>query len=206
MNELNPIIIKLLESRGICGEAQIEEFLSDKPQCTYDPFLLHNMEAGVDLLLRHIEKGSRICIYGDYDADGMTSIAVLMTAFSYLSDNLFYYIPSRFEEGYGLNMQAVKAVYEKGAALIVTVDCGSVSYDEIEFAKELGMDVIVTDHHSITDNKADCILINPKQADCLYPFKHLAGVGVAFKFVQALCRKNILPRSVMTEVIEFGLL
>ncbi len=109
-----------------------------------------------------------------------------------LNADLSYYIPSRFEEGYGLNQEAIAKIKDRGTHLIITIDCGSVSYDEVEYAKELGMDVIVTDHHNLNDKPASCLLINPKQEDCPYPEKGLSGCGVAFKLAQALQRK--LPK------------
>lgn len=202
MRRNEEILKEILRLRGIESEADISEFLSDRPQKTYDPFLLLNMEAGVDLLLSEIDKGTRICIYGDYDADGVTSICIMSHVLSMLTDNFTYYIPSRFEEGYGLNKEAVRKIHEAGTGLLITVDCGSVSYDEVEYAKELGMKVIVTDHHSIEDVKADCILINPKQKECTYPFRELAGCGVAFKMAQAILRKAGLPRSAVNDVLD----
>ena len=184
--KLQPKVIELLNKRGITAEAEIEEFLSDKPQKTYDPFLLRNMEAGVDLILSAIEDDEKICIYGDYDADGITSTAVLMEVLSHLTDRLTYYIPSRFDEGYGLNCGALDKIKADGADLVVTVDCGSVSCVEVEHAKKIGLKILVTDHHTMTDKAADCLIINPMQKGCDYPFKHLAGVGVAFKLAQAL--------------------
>lgn len=202
MTEINPVIFELLKNRGVCSEADALEFLSDSPKKTYSPFLLKGMEEAVDMIEKHIKKGSRICIYGDYDADGVTSVTLVLTALSRLTDNLSYYIPSRFGEGYGLNKEAVDILKSDGTDLIITVDCGSVSYEEVEYAKQCGMDVVVTDHHSITDKKADCILVNPKQPGCTYPFDGLAGVGVAFKLVQAMTKKEILPRSVLGEVLD----
>lgn len=202
MNNLNPIVIELLKKRGITEESDIAEFLSEKPRKTYDPFLLSDMEAGVDLILSKIKEGVKICIYGDYDADGITSIALLYHVLSNLTDNLVYYIPSRFDEGYGLNKDAIQAIKDDGAGLIVTVDCGSVSYDEVEYAKQIGMEIVVTDHHSITDKKADCLLINPKRSDCNYPFKNLAGVGVSFKVAQALQQRAGLSKAVINEVLD----
>ena len=202
MRKTEEILIDILAKRGITEAEDISEFLSDKPKKTYDPFLLLNMEAGVDLLLSEIKNGNKICIYGDYDADGVTSICVLSHVIGMLTDNFTYYIPSRFEEGYGLNKRAIKKIYDDGVGLMITVDCGSVSYDEVEYAKELGMKVIVTDHHSIENIKADCILINPKQSDCTYPFKELAGCGVAFKLAQAIQQKTGLPKSVINDVLD----
>ncbi len=202
MNQINPIIIELLEKRGICGQAEIEEFLSEKPQKTYDPFLLPDMEAGVDFLLQAIHEKRKICIYGDYDADGITSVSILMEFLQTLTENLEYYIPSRFDEGYGLNAGAIREIRKKGADVLITVDCGSVSYEEVELAKELGMQVLVTDHHSITDVQADCLLINPKRKDCWYPFRDLAGCGVAFKLAQALQRRTGLPKSALNRTLD----
>ncbi len=202
MNKIHPLIRKILKNRGITEEDEILEFLSDKPTRTYDPFLLKNMEAGVDLLLSSIRKNSRICIYGDYDADGVTSVSLLIQVLSHLTDNIFYYIPSRFDEGYGLNKYAIDTIKKEGAGLILTVDCGSVSYDEVEYGKSKGIEFIITDHHNINDRPAECILINPKQADCPYPFKHLAGCGVAFKLAQGIQRKAGLPRSVLSDVLD----
>ena len=202
MNNINPIIIELLELRGITGEKEIAEFIAEKPKKTYDPFLLPDMEAGVDLILDAIEKKKKICIYGDYDADGVTSVSILMGFLGELTDNLEYYIPNRIEEGYGLNKDAIRSIHGSGTGLIITVDCGSVSYEEVELAKELGMQVLVTDHHSITDVKADCLMINPKRMDCEYPFRELAGCGVAFKLTQALQKKTGLPKSVLNRGLD----
>ncbi|MCI5721383.1 MAG: single-stranded-DNA-specific exonuclease RecJ [Firmicutes bacterium] len=199
---IHPKIKEILNNRGIAGDSEISEFLSDKPQKTYDPFLLLNMEEGVDLILSAIDEGERICIYGDYDADGITSTAVLMEVLSNLTDNLTYYIPSRFDEGYGLNCKAIDRIKADNVNLIVTVDCGSVSYDEVEYAKSLGLKVLVTDHHTIADRIADCPVINPMQPDCPYPFKRLAGVGVAFKLAQAIVTVTGLPKSVVTKTLD----
>ena len=201
---INPIIKKLLNNRGIETEEDILEFLSDKPQKTYNPFLLPDMEAGVDLILSEIEKKSNIWIYGDYDADGITSTSLMLNVLSHLTDKdkLNYYIPSRFEEGYGLNKDAICEIASKGCNLLITVDCGSVSYDEVEYAKSLGLKVLVTDHHNITDVMADCLLINPKKPGSEYPFKEICGCGVAFKVAQALQQKAGLPKQVLTEVLD----
>lgn len=202
MRRLEDIINEILHTRGIIQEEEIEEFLSGKPTKTYDPFLLDDMQAGVDLLLYEIKKDTKVCIYGDYDADGVTSICILNHGLRQLTDNFFCYIPSRFDEGYGLNCDAIKQIYERGAGLIITVDCGSISYEEVEYAKSLGLKVIVTDHHNIDDVIADCIVINPKKKGDEYPFKELAGCGVAFKFLQAVQRQAGLPKSILNGVLD----
>lgn len=202
MREDREILRTILKQRNIVSDEDVSEYLSDRPQKTYNPFLLLNMEAGVDLLLSEIKSGTKICIYGDYDADGVTSICILSAVIGELTDNFMYYIPSRIEEGYGLNVNAISSLYEQGVGLIVTVDCGSVSYEEVEYAKSVGMRIIVTDHHSIDDVKADCILINPKQKECLYPFKELAGCGVAFKLAQAVQQRAGLPKKVINGLLD----
>jgi len=200
--KLQPRIIELLNKRGIESEEDIEEYLSDKPQKTYDPFLLLNMEAGVDLILSAIDSDIRICIYGDYDADGITSTVIMYEVLSRLTDDLMYYIPSRFDEGYGMNCAAIDRISKAGAGLIVTVDCGSVSCEEVDYARSLGMEVLVTDHHTISDKKSDCLIINPTQKECPYPFKYLAGCGVAFKVAQAIVTVTGLPKEVLTRTLD----
>lgn len=154
--------------------------------------------------MNEINSDKTICIYGDYDADGVTSVCILSKAFSRLTDNFFYYIPSRFSEGYGLNEAAIDRIKARGADMIITVDCGSVSYNEVEHAKDIGLKVIVTDHHTIDNIIADCIVINPKHPENEYPFRELAGCGVAFKIVQAMQRTAGLPRSILTEVLDLA--
>ncbi len=206
MQNISNTILKLLHKRGISEQADVIEFLSPSPRRTYDPFLLKNMEEGVALILEEAVKGSRICIYGDYDADGITSTTLMLSVLGHITDpgQVDYYIPSRFEEGYGLNKEAILQIHQQGFGFIITVDCGSVSYEEVEYAKELGMKVLVTDHHTVTDTIADCLVINPKQPGCPYPFKELAGCGVAFKVAQAIQQRADLPKSVISEVLDLA--
>lgn len=202
--KLNPIIKQLLNKRGIESDVDMEEFLSDKPKKTYDPFLLPDMEAGVDLILSETSKGSKICIYGDYDADGITSTALMMSVLGHLTpkENIDYYIPSRFDEGYGLNKEAIDTIAARGCNFIITVDCGSVSYNEVEYAKERGMKIMVTDHHNTAEIVPDCIVINPKHPKSQYPFRDLSGCGVAFKLAQALQKRANLPKQALSEVLD----
>lgn len=208
MENLSPIIKEILTKRGITEEADIREFLSDRPQKTYDPFLLSDMAEGVDLVLSAIDSGDNICIYGDYDTDGITSISILFEVLtevimqSHSKSRLSYYIPSRFTEGYGLNIRAVDKIKRDGAGMIITVDCGSTSVEEVEHAKELGMKILVTDHHNISDRQADCLMLNPKKKGDKYPCKDLAGCGVAFKLAQALQRKSGISKSTLNKTLD----
>ncbi len=182
---------------------EISEFISPKPQKTYDPFLLHNMAEGVDLVLSAVENDERICVYGDYDADGVTATSVLLEFLSSLTSNLSYYIPSRFDEGYGLNKTAMEKISAAGVGLVVTVDCGSVSKEEVKYGKKLGLEIVVTDHHRAErETLPDCPVINPNQPDCSYPFKGLAGCGVAFKLTQAIGKTIDLPPSTYNDTLD----
>lgn len=204
MGKSRDILKTILENRGISPGEETEEFLSDKPTKTYDPFLLTDMKEGVDLLLSEIRAGARICVYGDYDADGVTASCIMGACLKRLTSNYFFYIPSRMAEGYGLNKNAIDRICEQGADLILTVDCGCVSYNEVEYAKSKGLKVIVTDHHNIEDVIADCVVINPKHPENQYPCTHLAGCGVAYKFVQAVQRTADLPRDLLAETLDMA--
>ena len=200
--EPSVLIENILRLKGIVGQSEISEFLSDKPQKTYDPFLLKDMEKAVQRILYFISEKKKICIYGDYDSDGVNAICLLYEFLSKLTSNLSYYIPSRFDEGYGLNKAAIEKIVSEGCSLMITVDCGSVSYDEVEFAKSKGLEVIVTDHHNINGKPANCLLINPKQEDCFYPFSELCGCGVAFKLAQGIQRSLDLPKSYVNDLLD----
>ena len=178
---------QIIAARGITPD-QRALFLSPDYSVRHDPFLLPDMEAAVARLVKARENQDRITIYGDYDIDGLTATTVLLDAFtSFGFEHLETFIPNRFVEGYGLTLDAVEKIAATGAQLIVTVDCGSLSHKEIERANELGIDVIVTDHHNVAETPPPAIAtINPKRKDHAYPFIDLAGVGVAFKLVQAL--------------------
>ena len=208
MENISPVVKKILEKRGITEEDDIREFLSDRPQRTYDPFLLSDMREGVDLVLSAVDSDENICIYGDYDTDGITSISILFEVLTevivqaHSKSRLSYYIPSRFTEGYGLNNEAIDKIKKDGAQMIITVDCGSTSVGAVEHAKEEGLKILVTDHHNISDKQADCLMINPKRKDDTYPCKDLAGCGVAFKLAQALQRASGISRSTLNRTLD----
>ena len=180
-------VLDILERRGIT-EDKLEDFLSPMPKVTYDPFLMTDLRETAEALIDGADAGKTICVYGDYDADGITSTALLSTVLRRLTDKVFCYVPSRFSDGYGLNMTAVETIKQKGADILITVDCGSTSPNEVEYAKQLGMQVMVTDHHILRDGMdPDCLFVNPKRDDS-YPFKDLCGCGVAFKLAQGVQR------------------
>lgn len=204
MKEINEIVRQILKARGIVSDEDIAEYMSVRPQRTYDPFLMKGMEEAVSIIADAAEKKQRVCIYGDYDCDGVTSVTLLLYAFSKFMDEerISYFIPSRFKDGYGLNRKAVKEIADMGTDLLITVDCGCSSVDEVAYAKELGMEVIVTDHHIVPAERPDCVMLDPKQEGCGYPYKGLAGCGVAYKLVQALQRTLGLERSVVADTLD----
>ncbi len=203
LNEnIPPLMTKILNMKGIINPKDMVDFLSNKPKKTYDPFLMKNMNEVVEVVLNAINNKKTICIYGDYDVDGLSSVSLMMQLLFQMTSHCFYYIPSRFEEGYGLNKDALKSIKEDGADLVITVDCGSVSVDEVDYAKNIGLDIIVTDHHNTGERLPDCLILNPKQQDCLYPYKDLCGCGVAFKLAQAIQRKAQLPKRILNELLD----
>ncbi len=183
-----PVTAQLLINRGLVDIDKALSFLSPKLEDLHDPFLMKDMDKAVERLSTAIMDGETIAIYGDYDVDGTTSTALLCLFLEEVgAAHIIPYIPERMSEGYGLNKTAMETLAGKGVSLIVTVDCGSSNGAEVARAKELGMDVIVTDHHEVgTDKPLPHAFLNPRQSDCGYPFKGLAGVGVAFKLVMAL--------------------
>ena len=181
------VIEKILLKRGI-PSSNHDEFLNPNYDTTrHDPFLLPDMRVAVDRIKTARKNNEKVVIYGDYDIDGVCATVILADALKQFGMNIETYTPDRFTEGYGLNADALKAIAKTGATLVITVDCGSLSADEIKMAKKIKLDVIVTDHHAVGEELPPAIaVINPHRADSKYPFSDLAGCGVAFKLVQAL--------------------
>jgi single-stranded-DNA-specific exonuclease len=184
---LSPLIAKLLVSRGIKAVTEAELFLSADETHFHDPFLLDGMKAAVERIQKALIHKEKIRIYGDYDADGVSSTSLMVQLLKSLDADYDYYIPHRMNEGYGLNRNAMDLARKSGVSLIITVDTGISAVEEIAYANELGLDVIVTDHHEPPELLPQAFaIINPKKPGCPYPFKQLAGVGVAFKLAHAL--------------------
>lgn len=207
--DIRPVVLQLLHNRGLKEGADIQKFLASElePELVlayapddrarfYDPFLFRDMAAAVDMIIGHIKAGRRIVVYGDYDADGVTSSVVLLEALRLLHAAAEVYLPDRVSEGYGLNKAAIKQIAAQGVKLIITVDNGIRNRAEVEYAKQLGLDVIITDHHVLPEDPKDypdCLRIDPADPADPYPWRYLAGVGVAFKLVCALLAKADLP-------------
>lgn len=187
-HKLDELTSRVLYQRGIHAEAEIEQFLKPSLENLHDPFLLHDMEKATGRILSAIEQGENILIYGDYDADGMTASSVMKSALDELGAEAQVYLPNRFTDGYGPNLDVYQYyIKNENINLIITVDNGVAGLEAITWAQENGVDVIVTDHHSIPDQLPPAYaIVHPEHPDSQYPFKYLAGVGVAFKVACAL--------------------
>ncbi|MBC8160597.1 MAG: single-stranded-DNA-specific exonuclease RecJ [Roseiflexaceae bacterium] len=191
--DVSPVVASLLYQRGLRGSESIAAFLSsDYRGGLHDPFLMKGMDAAATRIARAVAEHEPIIVYGDYDTDGVTSVTLLVQAIRAMGGDIQPYIPHRERDGYGLNNVASDKLAASGVKLLITVDCGISNADEVAHAKQLGIDVIVTDHHTPPEQlPAAYAIINPKQPGCTYPFSQLTGVGIAYKLVQALARKGL---------------
>jgi single-stranded-DNA-specific exonuclease len=189
-SSLPSLLCRLLVSRGIETADAASRFLSSSLAEIHDPFLLKDMDRAVERLRSALLAGEKICVYGDYDVDGVTSVVSLVGFLSALGGECFYYIPHRIEEGYGLHGTGIKEAAEKGAQVLITADCGITSFAEANFCSSLGIDLIITDHHTPLPQLPNAYaVINPLRSDCGFPFKSLAGVGVVFNLILALRKR-----------------
>ena len=188
---ISPEISQILNNRGINDEKDAEIFMNPSLDYLRDPFLMKDMKKATDRIKKAIENKERVYIYGDYDVDGVSSTSILCIYFKSIDFPINYYIPNRLEEGYGINEDAIKKINDAGCDLIITVDCGITSVKEVDLANELGIDIIITDHHECQSEIPNAYaIVNPKQKECNYPFDMLCGCGVAFKIIQALTDKE----------------
>ncbi len=184
---LHPLLAQVLHARGYQSPEQIAQFLDDAAT-DGDPSGLADMQRAVDRIARAIQAGEKVAVYGDYDCDGVTACALLRATLERLGANAREYFPDRFDEGYGLHAAALDTLKAEGVSLVITVDCGARAMREAEHAREIGLDLVITDHHELEAGAVPnaCAVINPKRPDCPYPYKTLAGVGVAYRLAQAL--------------------
>jgi single-stranded-DNA-specific exonuclease len=189
VNELgiHPIVSRILASRDILTPDDARRYLAPSLQDLHNPFLLKGMHKAVERVINAIHNQEKITVYGDYDADGITSVAVLVKFLQQFLPDVDYYIPDRILEGYGLNRTAVDRIKNGGSRLIITIDCGVSDHDAVSYASAMGLDTVILDHHEVPGTIPDALaIVNPKQSDCSFPFKHLAAVGIAFNFLIAL--------------------
>ena len=181
------LVSEVLASRGVERAEDAAEFLTQETTLTYSPFLMQDMDKAVERIAQAIAAGEKIAIFGDYDVDGITATCILVDYLKGRGADVVHYIPRRIEDGYGLSCDAIEGLRKGGATLLVTVDCGITGVDEVAFARSIGMDVVGTDHHECKETlPVASAVVDPRRSDCEYPFKHLAGCGVALKLVLAL--------------------
>jgi single-stranded-DNA-specific exonuclease recJ len=183
------IIASLLLQRGITSFEEAKAFFNPSLADLHDPFLMKDMDKAVERILLAISSEQPILIYGDYDVDGTCSVAVLYLFLSAIYPNVFTYVPDRYREGYGVSSQGIDFADDNQIPLIITLDCGIKSHERVAYARERGIDMIITDHHTPSETLPEALaVLNPKRADCSYPYKELCGCGIGFKLVQALCK------------------
>lgn len=201
---IGTIPARLLVKRGITTESAAKRFFHPQLADLIDPFLMKDMDLAVDRLNEAMGRKERIMIYGDYDVDGCTAVALVYKFLQRFYSNIEYYIPDRYDEGYGVSIKAIDYAREAGVKLIIILDCGIKAVEEITYARSLGIDFIICDHH-VPDEQLPpaAAILNPKRIDDSYPFKHLCGCGVGFKFMQAFAKNNGIPFSQLLSLLDF---
>lgn len=200
---IDRISCQLLARQGISTFEAAKDFFRPDIKNLHDPFLMKDMEKAVNRLTKAIELNENILIYGDYDVDGTTSVAMMYQFLSNHHQHLEYYIPDRYREGYGISMAGIDYAKQNGINLIIAIDCGINAIQPVQKAKELGIDFIICDHHLPKETLPDAVaILDPKRKDCSYPFKELSGCGVAFKLIQAYLQKHQLPTKELNELLD----
>ena len=201
---MSPVMAGLLIQRGIKTESAAKRFFRPMLNELIDPFLMNDMDVAVDRLNDAMGRKERIMVYGDYDVDGCTAVALVYKFLQQFYSNIDYYIPNREEEGYGVSKKGIDFAAETGVKLIIVLDCGIKAVEEIAYAKERGIDFIICDHHVPDEVMPPAVaILNPKRNDSTYPFKHLCGCGVGFKFMQAFAKNNGIPFSRLIPLLDF---
>ena len=201
--DLSPVLCSLLVKRGITSVAEARNFFRPKLSLLHNPFLMNDMDVAVARLNKALGKKERILVYGDYDVDGTTAVALVYKFLQQFSSNIDYYIPDRNEDGYGISKRGVDYANSTGVKLIIVLDCGIKAIEEIAYAKSLGIDFIVCDHH-VPDEQLPCAvaILNPKLEGSTYPYPHLSGCGVGFKFMQAFAMDNGIPADQLYPLLD----
>lgn len=196
-------LAQILVQRNICSFEEARNFFRPEIAHLHDPFLMKDMDKAIERIDLALETGEKILIYGDYDVDGTTSVALAYSFFSQLTSNIEYYIPDRYLEGYGISTAGIDYANANGFSLIIALDCGIKSIDKIDYANTFGIDFIICDHHLPGDAIPKALaVLDPKRSDCEYPFKELAGCGIGFKLAQAYCQKHDLPQEKYLQYLD----
>lgn len=201
---MSPVLALLLMRRGITTESAAKRYFRPQLSDLINPFLMRDMDVAVDRLNDAMGRKERIMVYGDYDVDGCTAVALVYKFLLQFYSNIEYYIPDRYDEGYGVSLKAIDYAESQGVKLIIILDCGIKAIEEVAYARRRGIDFIICDHHVPDEALPDAVaILNPKRADDPYPFKHLCGCGVGFKFMQAFAKNNGIPFSRLIPLLDF---
>lgn len=199
--KVSELMAALLAQRGLTTQPEIRSYFNPDLSQLNDPFLFKNMEAAVERIEKAVQHQEHILVYGDYDVDGTTAVALTVSVLSAFT-KVSYYIPDRYEEGYGISFKGVHEAHQRGAALIIALDCGIKEIDKIATARELGMDVIVCDHHTPGITVPDALVLDAKQSDCTYPYKELCGCGVGFKLLWAWLSARNADKQILLDQLD----
>ncbi len=200
---ISPVLCQLLIQRGITTEDEASRFFHPNLKDLHDPFLLPDMGKAVKRIEKALGQKQRILVYGDYDVDGTTAVALVYKFLRKFTTNLDYYIPDRYDEGYGISEQGIDYAEETGVKLIIALDCGIKAIEKVAYAKEKGIDFIIGDHHMPDEVLPDAVaVIDAKRVDSTYPYEHLSGCGVGFKLVQALAISNRIDFSELSDLLD----
>ncbi len=201
--KINPILINLLVQRGITSYDDARNFFRPSLDHLHDPFLMKDMDLAVARIEEAIRQRENILVYGDYDVDGTTAVALTYSFLKTLHGNIHYYIPDRYKEGYGISTQGIDWAKENNYSLIIALDCGIKSIDKVAYANELGVDFIICDHHRPgAELPAAVAILDPKRNDCEYPYKELSGAGIGFKLIQAIAQQNNMPFTHLEQFLD----
>lgn len=199
----SPVICQLLKQRGITSKEDVQKFFNPSLKDLHDPFLMPDMDKAINRIEKALGQKERILIYGDYDVDGTTAVALVYKFLRKFTSNLDYYIPDRYDEGYGISEQGIDYAEETGVKLIIALDCGIKAIEKVAYAKSKGIDFIIGDHHMPDEELPDAVaVVDAKRVDSTYPYDHLSGCGVGFKMAQALAQNNRLPFSELTDLLD----
>ncbi len=200
---IHPILCQLLLNRGVHDFEEAKKFFRPSLTDLHDPFLMKDMEIAVESVLRTIDQGEKIMVYGDYDVDGTTSVSLMYSFLSQFTDQLIYYIPDRYAEGYGVSFQGIDKAEAEGCSLIICLDCGIKAIEKVTYAKEKGIGFIICDHHRPGNTLPPAVaVLDPKRSDCKYPYKELSGCGVGFKLAQGIVQKKGLDEELLLPLLD----
>ena len=196
-------LAELLIQRGISTFEEARSFFRPSLSDLHDPFLMKDMPAAIDRIEAALEENQKILVYGDYDVDGTTAVALVYTFFHKFYDQLDFYIPDRYSEGYGISFKAIDFAAENRFSLIIALDCGIKAVEKVQYANEKGVDFIICDHHRPgSELPHACAVLDPKRADCTYPYKELSGCGIGFKLIQAYAQRNNIPFDDLSQYLD----